>query len=114
MNPSTWKEIHLAIWKDVIAERQRQTIKHGLNKLPDGTQPDLWPILDQIRALVEAKTERGEHTFAEVLAEEFLEVITEADPARLDCELIQLTAVCVAWLERLRASKTGNGLLWRA
>ena len=95
-------DIHLSIWRDVVAERQQQTLEHGINKLPDGTQPDLWPILDQIRALVEAKTERGEHTFVEVLAEEFLEVITEADPDRLDRELIQLTAVCVAWLERLR------------
>jgi hypothetical protein len=57
----------------VDAERQRQIAKFGDQHHPDGT-------------------------WMHVLIEEVFEALAEEDPAKLRAELVQVAAVCAAWI----------------
>lgn len=83
----------------IDTERQAQLAKFGDQHHPDGTgydgsdgHADFWRQKCQ-RAFAE-----GEGTWGHVLLEEVFEAMAEADPARLRTELIQVAAVCAAWV----------------
>ena len=69
-------------WKEINAERAQPTVSGGrCNQHPDGPHP---------------------HTAWDgVLLEEVYEALAETDPALLRAELIQVAAVCQAWVEAL-------------
>lgn len=105
------------ILREVIEERKSQDSKWGEQN---------WPCLDQTllnreggcteermceeydiptqtraKSVVDIKVERGDLTYADIALEEFCEVIGEFDPIKRRAELVQLTAVCIAWLEKI-------------
>jgi hypothetical protein len=88
-----------AIAEDIDAERQAQLAKWGDQHHPDGTG-SLYHIdqADRVRARVNQATAEGKQTWANVLAEEVAETFAESDPAKLRAELIQVAAVCAAWI----------------
>jgi hypothetical protein len=89
-----------AIAEEIDAERQRQLAKFGEQHHPDGTSDDFTAraMRDSARFLCEAKTKRGALTWVDVLDEEYWEARAERDPAKLRAELIQVAAVCAAWI----------------
>lgn len=83
----------------IDAERQRQLAKFGDQNHPDGTgnkgqQEDA----DRARQWCEAAFGSGYGTWADILDEEVAEAKAERDPAKLRAELLQVAAVCAAWI----------------
>tara|TARA_R110000772_G_scaffold95789_3_gene194163 strand:- start:11250 stop:11600 length:351 start_codon:yes stop_codon:yes gene_type:complete len=105
------------ILREVIEERKAQDIKWGeqnyscldeaLLKRDGGCTPQRMceeyeiPSEDRGRFLCENSFENGVGTYAHIALEEFSEVVSEFDPVKRRKELIQLTAVCVAWVEKI-------------
>ncbi|MET8982110.1 hypothetical protein ABZX85_41660 [Streptomyces sp. NPDC004539] len=86
----------------VDAERQRQLAKFGDQHHSDGTgnkhqQDDATAA----RQWCEDAFGSGYGTWSDILAEEVAEANAERDPARLRTELIQVAAVCAAWIADL-------------
>ncbi|MFD3802610.1 hypothetical protein ACFWTC_03055 [Streptomyces sp. NPDC058619] len=96
--------------EELDAERARQLQKFGDQRHPDGTGPNtpVWaPLLPADRFAAAARTrcqhaaERGDLTWLHVLNEEVAEAFAESDPTKLRAELIQIAAVCAAWVSDL-------------
>lgn len=84
-------------------ERDRQETLWGQQNLRDGTGS----VQDQDAAkLQRGKTSRlartGALTYRDVLEEEVKEAFAERDSGALQEELIQVAAVCVAWIECIK------------
>ena len=91
------------IVEDVLCERERAIKLHGDGrKRGDGINGHLIPAMEAIRTLTDIKCERGEETWTHILAEEFLEAVTEPDPDKLEAELIQVAATCLNWIAAIR------------
>ena len=65
----------------VMAERHRQIEKHGSYPvpIPDGVTRNLFPVLRDVKELTDLKLSTKTVTWVDILAEEFLEAITEED-----------------------------------
>lgn len=88
-------------------ERARQYAKFGDQRHPDGTGPRTasWGALthadlaaNEARTRCQRAAERGNLTWRHVLNEEVAEAFAESDPAKLRAELLQVAAVCAAWV----------------
>lgn len=89
---------------DVDAERGRQLAKFGDQRHPDGTGDEHYVALAAIaRRTCERAAKHPElgQRWALVLLEETYEALAETDPAKLRAELIQVAAVCAAWVSDL-------------
>lgn len=85
---------------DVMRETARAESIHAKD-YPDGTSKQLTPLADQLRLLAQAKEDVGQVTWADVLAEETAEAISEEDPAKLRAELVQVASVATRWIASL-------------
>jgi hypothetical protein len=103
---------------DVYAERVRQEERYGHvnDKFRDGTGPlaqwlpgeaeghltatDIQEVFRLDYEKFEASA--GLPTWMHLVREEVAEAFQESDPERLDEELIQVAALCVSWVERIR------------
>jgi hypothetical protein len=90
----------------VDAERARQIAKFGDQKHRDGTGPDrIWAftgpaefVADTARASVDQLATEGHLSWLDIALEELAEAAAESDPAKLRAELLQVAAVCAAWI----------------
>jgi hypothetical protein len=83
----------------VDQERQAQLAKFGDQKHPDGTgNKSQQDDADRARRWCQDAFGSGYGTWADVLAEEVAEAFAERDPAKLRAELLQVAAVCAAWI----------------
>ncbi len=102
----------------VLEERERQVANYGHNRnIENGTGPHVRYLerttinLDlrtatEIEAAVRRRYERmGKPTWLRLVLEEVTEAFKEDDPQRLESELIQVAALCVSWVEKLREQK---------
>ncbi|MFD5220289.1 hypothetical protein ACFWMH_21895 [Streptomyces tendae] len=107
-----------AFAEEIDAERQRQLAKFGDQHHPDGTGPRTAAIVGMLchaddaatyaRAACQAAARRGETTWRLVFAEEVLEALAESDPTALRAELVQVAAVCAAWIADLDSREHGE------
>lgn len=94
--------VMLPVLEDVQAERMRQITKWGVQHREDDTGGEIgyWAAQAEFaREACQAAESRGGAPWRMVLAEEFYEALAESDPAALRAELVQIAAVCVAWVE---------------
>lgn len=101
------------VLEDVGEERERQFACYGTNSdNADGTGQNVrwaWPVGDakatEIENLFrnEYNLAPGEPTWMQLVREEVAEAFMESDPDRLEEELIQVAALAVSWVEKLRA-----------
>jgi hypothetical protein len=90
------------VLEEVRGERYAQDEKWGEQNHPDGTgRPDDAWVADAVRERCEAAFAEGRGTWRDVLTEEFQEALAETDADKLRAELIQVAAVCVAWVEAI-------------
>ena len=88
--------------RDLITERWRQLRKWGHESHPDGTGGYLSDIAaNAYRAECEANFAAGTGTWRHILLEEVYEALAEAERGPLRNELVQVAAVCLAWIEDL-------------
>jgi hypothetical protein len=90
-----------AFAEEIDAERQRQLAKFGDQHHPDGT--GLHParqkqLADEARSLCQRAAREGFLAWSHILMEEVREAMAEEDPAALRMELMQVAAVCAAWI----------------
>jgi hypothetical protein len=84
---------------DVDAERQRQLAEFGDQHHPDGTgNKSQRDDADRARRWCQDAFGSGYGTWADVLAEEVAEAFAERDHAKLRAEVVQVAAVCAAWI----------------
>jgi hypothetical protein len=115
-----WETGSLQVLDEVFEERKRQVARYGHNsELEDGTGPfETWLGLEldpgealtstdlelAFRADYEAhEAQTGKPTWMHLVREEVAEAFAETDPDRLEAELIQVAALCVSWVEKIRA-----------
>lgn len=86
--------------EDIDAERQRQLAKFGEQHHPDGTGAEYYVAMaDEARDDVERfVAHHSGPKWALILLEEVYESLAESDPAKLRAELVQVAAVCAAWV----------------
>ena len=105
------------IFEEIRIERQKQNDKWGEQNHPclDETllkrqggcttqrmcQEYEIPSEERAKQLCETNFKRGTGTYAHIAIEEMSEVISAFDTQKRRGELIQLTAVCVAWIEKI-------------
>ncbi|MBT2508849.1 hypothetical protein J7I98_23770 [Streptomyces sp. ISL-98] len=95
--------------EEIDAERQRQLAKFGDQRHRDGTHPDrIWAftgpagyVANCARENTDQLASEGHVTWLDIALEEFAEAAAESDPAKLRTELIQVAAVCAAWVSDL-------------
>jgi protein involved in temperature-dependent protein secretion len=88
--------------EEIDAERQRQLAKFGEQHHPDGTGGSgALYVADRYRTVVDRALEAGNATWRDIALEEVYEALAESDPARLRAELVQVAAVCAAWIADL-------------
>ncbi|MCM8552263.1 NUDIX hydrolase [Streptomyces sp. STCH 565 A] len=91
-----------AFVNDVDAERQAQLAKWGEQHHPDGTGQYPETIdADVARMACQSAAEGGYLDWLHILREEVAEAFAESEPARLRAELVQVAAVCAAWIADL-------------
>ena len=114
-----WQAVTIAVLEDVFRERLLQWERYGSNEdLADGSGPDtrwLLPftgasavdIEDALREDYEDfETDAGKPTWVHLIREEVAEAFKESDPDRLEEELVQVAALCVSWVEKLRGRRS--------
>lgn len=85
--------------EEIDAERQRQIQKFVEQHHPDGTGGSgALYVADRYRTIVDHALEAGNATWRDIALEEFYEALAESDPTRLRVELVQVAAVCAAWI----------------
>ncbi|WP_063803523.1 endonuclease VII domain-containing protein [Streptomyces silvensis] len=89
--------------EEIDAERQRQIAKFGDQHHPDGTGLTLDQLAwaEEARERCQQAAADGSLSWAHILEEEVAEALAEADPARLREEILQVAAVCAAWVHDL-------------
>ncbi|MFC9949225.1 hypothetical protein ACFVIN_01430 [Streptomyces prasinus] len=88
--------------QEVDAERQRQLEQFGDQRHPDGTGlPVYQHSANRYRDHTDRATAAGVLAWRDVLLEEVHEALAEKDPAKLRAELVQVAAVCAAWITDL-------------
>lgn len=115
---------------DVREERARQNSKWGEQNHPDGTGPDVSPLVgigqatprsafrdfvveiltaEQLALYATKATDtnahRGTVTWADILLEEVFEALAESNTLPLRTELIQVAAVATQWVEAIDRRK---------
>lgn len=91
-----------AFAEEIDAERQRQLAKFGEQHHPDGTgNKSQQGDADRARRWCQDAFGSGYGTWADILAEEVAEAYAERDHAKLRAELLQVAAVCAAWIHDL-------------
>ena len=86
----------------IKAERKRQHAQWGVQNLPNGTGSLEFRIqAERSKDFCDMQARLGRIDWTNVLNEEVAEVFAESDPAKIREELIQVAAVCVAWIECL-------------
>jgi hypothetical protein len=107
----TWE-----VLAEVAGERARQDQIWGVQDLPNGTGPSnsmfgvrLDKFATTVRRACEQAAETDTTTWLLIAAEEAFEAFSTLDPRLLREEVIQLAAVCVAWVECIdRGAVTGG------
>ena len=102
MNREHARRMH--ILAEIHEERLRQIKKFGdQSHLPDGTGG---AVREKIAGYAKDRCDHalrtGKLSYLHILEEEVCEAFAESDPRALETELIQVAAVALAWVEKLR------------
>lgn len=94
----------------INAERNHQEEKWGPQSYGNGTGPTrnvfghaALTLAGMARDLCDVRAERGEATWLDILLEEVFEAAAEDSQTKLRSELVQVAAVCAAWVEDIDA-----------
>jgi hypothetical protein len=83
---------------EIDTERARQLAKFGNQRHPDGTQHRRARLAAAARGRCQLAANQGRLTWRHILEEEVQEAYAETDTGALRAELVQIAAVCAAWV----------------
>lgn len=106
--PAEYDSVELA----VRHERTAQEKKWGEQNHPNGTGPAFAALCEERRNVCDKAFKDGVGTYRHILDEEVHEAYAESDPAKLKVELIQVMAVCKAWIECIDRGKQPPDDIW--
>lgn len=123
-----WQIRTIIVLENVFEERLRQVAKYGHNEeLEDGTGPKSQWLPTSISAHHELTAEtieqelrfdyeeherqHGKPTWMHLIREEIAEAFAETDDDRLEEELTQVAALCVSWIEKIRARRSEEAIV---
>ncbi|UWY28832.1 hypothetical protein N4T20_02655 [Flavobacterium sp. TR2] len=105
------------VLREIKFERIKQDKKWGEQNHPcldqtllnraDGCTPERMcleyeiPTENRAKGMLEIAFEQGAGTFAHIALEEFAEVVSEFNIYKRRHEIVQLAAVCVAWIQKI-------------
>jgi len=92
------------VLNEVYAERMRQDSLWGVQDHDNGVFP-LFQAVEAQKKYTETLRDTGKLTWSIILKEEFTEAIHAYSEKNLRSELIQVAAVCVAWVECIDRSR---------
>jgi hypothetical protein len=93
----------------VALERRNQDAKWGPQAHPDGTGSGAMLFFaEQAKEACDKAHRQGTQTWAKILEEEFWEALSETDPTKLRVELVQVMAVCKAWIQDIDSREPGT------
>lgn len=92
---------HIRVLDDIAIERDAQLAKWGPQSHDDGTGEHFKFLADDARYTTDQAAQVNELTWQHILTEEYYEALSEEDPAKLRTELVQVAAVCAAWIQDL-------------
>lgn len=93
--------------EEIDAERHRQVAEFGEQHHPDGTGlPVYQHSARRYRDHADRAAASGHLAWRDVLMEEVYEALAESDPAKLRAELLQVAAVCAAWISDIDSRGT--------
>ncbi|TQL21942.1 hypothetical protein [Streptomyces sp. SLBN-134] len=96
--------------EEIDAERQRQLAKFGDQHHPDGTGlPVYRHSARRYRDHADRAAASGVLAWRDVLLEEVHEALAESDEDSLRAELVQVAAVCAAWITDIDSRPTASG-----
>lgn len=99
-----------AFAEEIDAERGRQLAKFGDQQHPDGTGlPGDQGQADIARRICQKAAAGSTLAWRHILQEEVREALAESDRAALRAELIQVAAVCAAWVSDLDRRDPAEG-----
>lgn len=84
--------------EEIFAERMRQDQKWGEQNYDDGTGESFAPAAEMAKSICEHAAKMNVITWHDILREEFFEAVAESDQTKLRTELLQIAAVCKAWV----------------
>ena len=87
-----------ALAEELDAERGRQLTKWGDQHHPDGTNPLNRDYANDCKARCARAAAEHRVTWSHILVEEVAEALAETDWPLLRVELVQVMAVCAAWI----------------
>lgn len=90
---------HCRVLRDIIEERGRQDKKWGIQNHPNGTAPWNSRQANYYRDLCDQRAHSGQVSWFDILLEEVWEAGAEIEDGKLREELVQVAAVCAAWIE---------------
>lgn len=98
------------IYKLIDRERARQDKKWGEQNHKNGTAFIGFKMLsDYYKRQCDAATLTGKVTWADIFKEEVYEALAEEKPVKIKEELIQVMAVCKAWIECMDRKRNKKG-----
>lgn len=100
MYPTLFTTPGLKVFAEAVdTERQAQLAKFGNQKHPDGTGlPVYQHAANRYRDQADRNADAGVLAWRDVLLEEVYEALAEKDLTALRDELVQVAAVCAAWI----------------
>ena len=114
-----------SILEEVLQERTQQDLKWGIQnhpsvetKIPTGPNSHIEnkicrfygiPTEDKAKRDADIAANHGSLTWAHIAVEELSEVISASSEEHRREELIQLSAVCLAWIENIDRKKMEDG-----
>jgi len=91
----------LRVLKDILAEREKQDVRWGVQDHLDGTAKHYTEQATDFKRLAAQQAYRGYITWNTILQEEVFEALSSSNEEHLRLELVQVAAVAMAWIEAL-------------
>lgn len=95
----------LALISEARKAMEQSWTKGKVSGFRDGINPDLTPLMVNLRMMVAVRKDTGGPSWVEIISRDLLKVATQTDGERLERDLIALCGSLLAWLQQKRRQR---------